>query len=117
MTADQVEQLWKKGYNPYEYYNRNPLLKEVVDMLDSGALGAVFPDIKKSLLNGVNGVADAYMTLSDFDDYVRAQQEVSKTYCNKEKFGNMSLINIAKAGIFSSDRAVSQYADNIWNIK
>ncbi len=117
MTADQVEALWKKGYNPSEYYNRNPQLKEAVDMLSSGALGPVFTDIKNSLLNGGNGVADAYMTLADFDDYVRAHKEISKTYRDTQKFGNMSLVNIAKAGVFSSDRAVKQYADEIWRIK
>jgi len=117
LTADQVEDLWKKGYNPVEYYNSNKYLKEVIDMLDSGALGASFTDIKNSLIGGGHGTADAYMALADFEDYVRIQNVVSKTYKDKTKFGNMSLINIAKAGIFSSDRAVSQYADNIWHIK
>ncbi len=115
MTADQVEDLWRRGYNPVNYYNENKELKEVIDMLDSGALGATFPDIKKALLTNSNGVADAYMTLADFADYVRAQNLVSETYKDKTKFGNMSLINIAKAGIFSSDRAVLEYANNIWH--
>ncbi len=117
MTADQVEDLWKKGYNPLDYYNSNKYLKEVIDMLDSGALGAAFTDIKNSLIGGGHGTADAYMALADFEDYVRIQNVVSETYKDKTKFGNMSLINIAKAGVFSSDRAVSQYADNIWHIK
>jgi starch phosphorylase len=57
------------------------------------------------------------MTLADFEDYTRTQDRVSATYREKYKFGNMSLVNIAKAGIFSSDRAVMEYAKNIWYMK
>ena len=57
------------------------------------------------------------MIMADFDDYVRAQEDVQNAYRRKEDFSKMSLINIAKAGIFSSDRAIKEYADNIWNIK
>ena len=52
--------------------------------------------------------------MADFADYVRAQNDVSLAFANKEKFNKMSLTNIAKAGIFSSDRAIKEYADNIW---
>ena len=57
------------------------------------------------------------MTIADFNDYARAQQVVAETYLDQPKFRNMSLVNIAKAGIFSSDRAVEEYAENIWNLK
>ena len=117
MTAQEVEQLWQKGYNPIEYYNANLELRQVVDMLTSGVLGSRFDDIQKSLLTNAFGAADAYMTLADFDSYVRKQEEVSATYQDQRKFTNMSLVNIAKAGLFSSDRAVGEYADNIWHVK
>ena len=74
-------------------------------------------DIAKSLLTNAYGVADAYMALADFDSYCKAQDRVSETYKDKVKFGNMSLTNIAKAGIFSSDRAIGEYAKNIWHCK
>ncbi|MBE7042885.1 MAG: glycogen/starch/alpha-glucan phosphorylase, partial [Ruminococcaceae bacterium] len=54
---------------------------------------------------------------ADFDDYVRAQNDVSKAYQDQDRFTKMSLVNIAKAGIFSADRAVKEYADNIWHMK
>ena len=57
------------------------------------------------------------MTLADFDSYVAAQRKVDAVYKDADKFTNMSLTNIAKAGIFSSDRAVKEYADNIWKMK
>lgn len=116
MTADEVEALWKQGYHPMDFYNSNPELKEVVDMLVSGVLGSVFDDIYKSLLTHNFGVADAYMTLADFDSYVKIQQKVSEVYVDQRKFTNMSLVNIAKAGLFSSDRAIREYCQNIWHI-
>ena len=55
------------------------------------------------------------MTLADFDSYVKAQELVGRTYSDKYKFADMSLTNIAKAGIFSADRAIKEYADRIWH--
>ena len=57
------------------------------------------------------------MTLADFEDYVKTQDRVSETYRDTMKFGNMSLVNIAKAGVFSADRAVAEYAKKIWHMK
>ena len=116
LKAHEVEELWRKGYNPVEYCNNNPQLKEVLNILTSGELGVAFNDIVNSLLTNNYGVADAYMIMADFADYVRAQNDVSVAFADKERFNKMSLTNIAKAGIFSSDRAIKEYADNIWHL-
>ncbi len=116
LTAPEVEALWKKGYDPLSYMRRDPELSDIIGMLNSGAFGANFDDITKSLLTGSFGTADAYMILADFKDYVRAQTLVSEVYKDKDKFTDMSLTNIAKAGIFSSDRAIKEYSDNIWHL-
>lgn len=117
MTADEVEQLWRRGYNPMEFINRNSDLKAVISLLSGGINGNRFDDIVHSLLKGGYGPADAYMSMADFGDYVRAQNDVSKAYADRRAFAAKSLVNIAKAGIFSADRAVSEYVDNIWKIK
>ncbi len=117
LRADEVEALWQKGYCPLDYYQNNPDLKRVIEMLTSGELGVKFDDIARSLLTNDFGVADSYMILADFADYVRAQEDAANAYKSKLDFARMSLVNIAKAGIFSSDRAVKEYADNIWHIK
>lgn len=117
LRTQEVEALWQEGYHPLEYVNRNAELKAVLHMLVSGELGARFDDIYQSLLTDRFGVADAYMTLADFDAYAKAQQRVNDTYGDRDAFNRMSLVNIAHAGIFSADRAVRQYCDNIWNIK
>ena len=117
MKAHEVDELWRRGYSPVDWLRGNSDLQAVIDMLTSNVLGARFDDIAKSLLTNAYGVADAYMTIADFDSYVAAQQRVSDTYKDETKFMNMSLTNIAKAGIFSSDRAVAEYAKNIWNCR
>ncbi len=117
LKAHEVEELWRRGYSPLDYTRTNPELQAVLDMLTSNVLGARFDDISKSLLTNSFGTADAYMTLADFDSYVKAQERVSATYKDTDKFTKMSLTNIAKAGIFSADRSVLEYADNIWKCR
>ena len=114
MSADEVENLWRRGYNPREFLT--PELERVLQMLTSGVLGQRFDDIVASLLTNRFGVADGFMTIADFKDYARAQQAVTDTYPDRHAFTAMSLTNIAKAGIFSADRAVEEYADRIWNL-
>lgn len=116
MTADEVEALWRRGYNPMEFINRDPELKAVMDLLMNGINGSRFDDIVCSLIRPGYGPADAYMSMADFSDYVRAQNDVSAAYTDRKRFAKMALVNIAKAGIFSADRAVSEYADRIWRI-
>ena len=104
-----------RGYHPNEFLT--PELQAVLDMLTSGVLGQRFDDLVASLLTNRFGIADPYMTIADFQDYTRAQKVVAETYRDVKKFSNMSLVNIAKAGIFSSDRAVDEYAEDIWYLK
>lgn len=116
LKTDEVAELWQHGYDPHVYVKGNPALRRVIEMLTSGELGAKFDELAASLLTNNFGTADSYMTLADFADYSRAQNEVSVAYKDKARFTDMSLVNIAKAGIFSADRAVREYAENIWKI-
>ena len=116
LKADEVEELWKKGYHPMDYVHSDPELKAVIDLLMGGINGLKFDDIIRSLLTNNRGPADPYMNLADFHDYVRAQRDVSAIYGDQRRFTNMSLVNIAKSGLFSADRAVKEYAKNIWHL-
>ena len=91
-------------------------LRRVLQMLTSGELGQRFDDLVASLTTNRFGVADAYMTIADFNDYARAQQDVARVYADRDRFNRMSLVNIAKSGIFSADRSVQEYVDNIWKL-
>ncbi len=117
LNTGEVSSLWRQGYSPLSYLNSNPALKAVVDMLTSGILGARFDSVANSLITNAHGAADAYMTFADFDSYTKAQERVSKVYCDKYKFMDMSLVNIANSGFFSSDRAIREYAKDIWKVK
>lgn len=114
LHADEVEELWKQGYHPEQFMENDPELKAVIEFIKKGIGGTSFDDIVNSLLNGNYGSADTYMTLADFRSYADTQKVVSEVFKDKDRFTDMSLVNIAKAGIFSADRAIHEYAKNIW---
>lgn len=111
MTDDEAKSL-KNGYNPRQYYYNNPKIKQAVDMLGQGFCGHDFGAVASALLD-----RDNYMALADFESYCRAHERVDEIYKNPDLFAGMSLVNIAKAGRFAADRAVEEYAKNIWNCK
>ncbi len=109
MTTDEVEDL-KLRYDPMVYYQNNAIIKNAMDELPKGFKGVKFDDIYHSLLT-----RDQYMVLADFEDYSKAQNKASELYENKEAWNRMSLINIANSGRFAADRAIRDYARDIWN--
>ena len=115
-TAEEVDELWKKGYASSYYYNRSEILKRTVDSLQNGFNGRSFSDIANYLLYS-NRVSDPFMCLADFDFYADAHRKMREAYEDRERWNRMALVNIAKAGYFSSDRSIKEYADNIWHIK
>ncbi|MDF2677392.1 MAG: glycogen/starch/alpha-glucan phosphorylase [Bacillota bacterium] len=113
----EVEKLWKDGYNSIHYYQKNEKLRKIIDFLNKGIDGKSFESISKYLL-GEFSVGDPYMCFADFDSYMGAHDKAVNIYFkNKRKWNQMSLINIASAGIFSSDRTIKQYSKEIWNLK
>ena len=117
LLSNQVQDLYRNGYAPTQYYNNNPDLKRVIDSLHLGFGGVSFSEIADSLTIGRNGIADPYMVLADFQSYKNAHAEINRAYSDRERWNRMSLINIAKSGFFTSDRSVREYADRIWNLK
>jgi len=120
METPEAEALSASGsYNPLLIYESNPVIKEVMDHMIRGFDDGVdYTDIANLLLHGKPGTpADQYMSFKDFDSYALAQLRVSETYRNPDKWNHMSLINIANSGRFAADRAVSEYAQNIWRVK
>lgn len=112
MKTPEVEQLKKAGYFPQSYIQNNEALAKAMSFLQNGVNGKKFDEVYYSLVN-----TDPYMALADFTDYQRAQREISKAYADREKFVKMSLMNISGAGIFSADRSIMDYANNIWHTK
>lgn len=112
MQTPEVLSLQKNGYSPAQYYNNNPELREALDFIGKGIAGQPFDNIYSSLKSH-----DRYMALADFADYRKAQRRASTLYADRNKWNKMSLVNIAKSGIFSADRSIGDYAENIWHLK
>ncbi|MCX7857180.1 MAG: glycogen/starch/alpha-glucan phosphorylase [Deltaproteobacteria bacterium] len=113
-----VEQLdvIRKNYNPYEYYEKNEELKKAIDQIRDGYFSpenrTLFRPIVEALLR-----SDEYFVLLDYESYVSCQERVSLTYANQFLWNKMAILNIARCGKFSSDRAVREYAEKVWKVK
>ncbi len=117
MLADEVARLYKEGYNPTTYYATDKRIKAIIDMMRSGIGDVNFTEIADALTIGRGGQADPYMCLADFASYCDAQSKLNDAYLDKYRWGRMSMVNIAKAGFFASDRSVEEYAHRIWNLE
>ncbi|MCI8645939.1 MAG: glycogen/starch/alpha-glucan phosphorylase [Firmicutes bacterium] len=117
LTAEQVTEYWQKNtYNAMLLYETNPALQEITDQLVSGCFGKIGEEFW-SIRDSLTRYNDEYFVLKDFDDYMRAWREAGEAYKDSNRWVRMSLTNIAKAGHFSSDRTIMQYAEQIWHIK
>ncbi len=113
LTTPEVNKWKADGYHPDQLYRNDPYLRDLLDsILKDGIGGKGFESIVRYLIG-----PDPYMVLADFNAYKGAQTKINEVYGDTLKWNGMSLVNIAKAGIFASDRAVREYADNIWNLK
>ena len=116
LTVEEVNELKANGYNPHDYYYKDPEIKAVLDWLETdyftpGKPGALV-SIKQSLLD--NG--DPYMVLADFRAYSDAQIAVDAAYRDKERWAEMAIINTAKMGKFTSDRSIRDYVERVWKL-
>lgn len=117
LRANEVEEMWTKGYNASQYYNQDERLRKIIEALIKGFNGESFSDMANYLLTG-SPVADPYMCMADFESYYKTQQKVKALYAqDKKQWAKISLNNIAGAGYFSADRSIKEYAENIWNLK
>ena len=116
LTADQVTQLKRDGYDPRRYYESNQELREAIDLIDSGFFTngdrTVFRPLVESLLT-----RDDYMLLADYQAYVDCQERVSDAYRDRTNWTRMSILNSARVGRFSSDRSIRDYCRDIWDVR
>lgn len=115
MTADEVDKIWREGYKSSTYYSSSPILKGVVESLNKGFNGVSFADFSNYLLFDGN-ISDPYMCFADFNSYNAVHNRMDLAYEDRASWLSMSAVNIASAGRFAADRAVKEYADNIWGL-
>lgn len=111
MRTEEVSAMRQRGYAPGEYYQKDPLIRDLIDTLYAGISGNKFPEIADSLKN-----TDPYMVLADFRAYIEAQEKIQQLYRQPDVWNRMSLMNIAGSGVFCADRAVEEYAQRIWRL-
>lgn len=101
------------GYSALDLYNSNRVIKRVVDDLVNGFI----PNMEKEgrqIYDSLITYNDEYFVLRDMENYIEAQEKIDRLYKDKEKWNEMALINIANSGVFSSDRTIAEYAEDIW---
>jgi starch phosphorylase len=114
LTAEEVYNMKSQGYNPMVYYNANPDLKEVIDLISSGFFSQRDVTLFKPLIDSLL-CRDEHMILADYQSYIDCQDRVSMAFKNQKKWTNMSILTVARMGKFSSDRSIREYNEKIWH--
>jgi starch phosphorylase len=116
MTVSEVEALWKRGYNPMDYYLADEELRSVVDWVGSNYFTPDEPGALSQLQHTFTQGGDPYLCLADYRAYSDAQLRVDEAYRDKARWAKMAILNTARVGKFSSDRTIHEYAREIWNV-
>jgi len=115
-TTDQIQELHRNGYRPWEWVAGSPLLEEIFALIESGHFSAGDGDLFRPLVQNLVG-RDPFAVIADFNAYLEAQQRVDAAWQHRRDWQRMSLLNTARSGFFSSDRAVREYARTIWQVQ
>jgi len=116
LTAEEVRAKKTAGYSPKDYYDSDPQLREAVDLITSGHFSQGDANLFKPLVDSLKQY-DPYMLFADYQSYVNCQEQVSQAFKERDNWMRMSLLNTARMGKFSSDRAIREYCNQIWNAK
>jgi starch phosphorylase len=113
LDAAAVSDLKSRGYHPRSWYEGNPHLREVIDQIAAGTFSRGDRNLFRPLVDNLLD-RDEYLLLADYQSYVDCQDRVSEAFRNGKKWTGMSILNVARMGKFSSDRAISEYCEKIW---
>ena len=116
LTAEEVRAKKAARYHPWDCYNSNPHLREAIDLIQCGHFSHGDTNLFKPLLDTLLK-NDPYMLFADYQSYVDCQDQVSKAYQETENWVRMSILNTARMGKFSSDRAIREYGEAVWHAK
>jgi starch phosphorylase len=115
LTADEVAER-RPRYDPWALYRTNAELARVLDAIRDGAFSPGEPDLFRPLVEALLTGGDRYFLLADYASYVATQEQVARVYRDSDAWTRMSILNVAGMGKFSSDRAVREYAQEIWGV-
>ena len=113
--AHEIDDI-REHYNPDEIINNSTHLSAVMKLLESGHFNLFEPGIFDSIIGSIRSPDDMWLTAYDFDSYYKAQRQVDILFKNKQEWTKKSILNTAGSGVFSSDRTIKQYRDDIWDL-
>jgi starch phosphorylase len=116
LTAEGVQQLKSGGYEPQRYYRDDDELREALDLISSGFFSSGDRDLFKPLVDSLL-YHDDYLVLADYRAYVDRQEEVGDIFRDEKRWTRMSILNTARMGKFSSDRAIREYGEQVWGVR
>ncbi|MBI5252038.1 MAG: glycogen/starch/alpha-glucan phosphorylase [Desulfomonile tiedjei] len=116
LTAAQVQDMKTVGYKPREFYESNENLRTCIDMIGSGHFSDGDTNLFRPLVDALV-YHDEYMVLADYQSYIDCQDQVDEAFRDRTHWTQMSILNTARMGKFSSDRAIEEYCQQIWNAK
>jgi starch phosphorylase len=116
LTVEQVTELRSRGYRPRDYYEQNPMLREVIDLIASGALSNGDKERFRPIVDNLLW-HDPYFLLADYQSYVDCQNRVSALWGDQRNWTRKSILNVARMGKFSADRSIDDYCERIWKVK
>jgi len=115
LTVQEVEELKAKRYRPADYIDDDDELRAVLDLIGSGTFSHGDTEVFRPLVDNLR-YDDPFLVLADFASYVNCQERVSAAWQDRDTWTKMSILNTARSGKFSSDRAITEYCDEIWNV-
>ena len=117
LTTEEAHNLRSSGYNPWKYYNDNPELKRVIDMIGEGFFSPEEQDRYRLITDALLRGGDHYLLFADYAAYIECQERVDEEFLNPNEWARKAIINVANMGKFSADRTVHAYAKEIWDIE
>ena len=115
LSVEEVERIKRDGYRPSDYIDGNSELAAVLDLIAGGAFSDGDTEVFRPLVDNLR-YDDPFLVLADYAAYVSCQQQVSAAWQDTAAWTRMSILNTARSGKFSSDRAITEYCDDIWNV-
>lgn len=116
LSSDQVAEVYRNGYRPHDYIDNNEELRVALKLISAGQFSHGDTSVFQPLVDNLR-YHDPFLVLADYADYVECQNKVSQAWIDQENWLRMSILNTARSGKFSSDRSISEYCKEIWDMQ
>jgi starch phosphorylase len=117
LTASDVARVRREGWNSGRAIEGNPELSQVLDMIGSGYFSPDQPDRFRPIVDSLTIGGDHYLLTADYEVYIATQERVDRLYLDPDEWARKAILNVARMGKFSSDRTVTEYGTDIWNVR